>query len=80
MIHPTCIALILRAEHTFGIAGLRRELGCRNGLRILFRLGKVDGDIQCAIFAIVLPLFILCDAVTADVVGVLRWLVLIWEC
>ena len=71
MVHAARVALVFRAQGAFGIAGLRRELGCGDGARVLLGLGEVDGDVQLAVFAGVGPLFVLRDAVAADVVGVL---------
>ena len=71
MVHAARVALVFRAQGAFGIAGLRRELGRGDGARVLLGLGEVDGDVQLAVFAGVGPLFILRDAVAADVVGVL---------
>ena len=71
MVDPSCIALIFPAQQTLGIGG-SRHIFCRcNRFRVLFRLGQVDGDIQITVFRGCNPLDILCNAVTADVIGIL---------
>ena len=75
MIHAAGIALILHAQQALGITRLRRQLGSGNRAGILLGLGQIDGNVQLAVFAGVLPLFILGDTVAADVVGILAQLV-----
>ena len=71
VVHPSGIALVFGAESALGIAGLRRELGRRNGARVLLRLGEVDRDVQRTVGALVDPLLIARDAVAADIIRVL---------
>ena len=45
---------------------------CRcNRLRVFFRLGQIDGDVQITVFCGSYPFDILCNAVTADIIGIL---------
>ena len=71
MVHAARIALVLHAELALGICALLCVPGSGDGLGILLRLGKVDGDVQIAIFGMRHPFLIPADAVTADVVRVL---------
>ena len=71
VVHPSGIALVFGAESALGIAGRRRELGSRNGARVLLRLGEVDRDVQRTVGALVDPLLIARDAVAADIIRVL---------
>ena len=70
MVHPSCITLILHTQLALGVSRLGGVLGSSNGFRVLLRFAQIDGDIQLAIFALILPAHILLDAITADVVGV----------
>ena len=70
VIQASCVALVFRAEQAFRIVGLRQELRGSDGTRVLFGLGKVDGDIQRAIGAVVDPLPVPRDSVPADIIGV----------
>ena len=63
------IALIFPAKQTAGIAALLRLSGLRDVPRVLFRLGKIDGNVNGAVFRLRHPFFILCDPVPADIVG-----------
>ena len=71
VVDPSGIAFILRAQLAAGIVGGGQVAGGGNRLRVLFRLGQVDGDVQLAVFGHRLPLHVAGDAVAADVVGVL---------
>ena len=71
MVDPSCIALIFPAQQALGIGGSGHIFCCRNRLRVLFRLGQVDGDIQITVFRRCNPLDILRNAIPADIVGVL---------
>ncbi len=70
MIHPARIALIFPAEQTLRIARLLRRPGRRNGLGVFFRLGKIDGNVQIAIFRFGNPFHIPRDSVTPDVIRI----------
>ena len=72
VIEPACIAFILAAEGTAGIAALRGRLCRGDGPRVLFRLGKIDGDVQLPVGGGSLPFDIPRDAVPPDVVGIHR--------
>ena len=72
VIESARIAFILAAEGAAGIAALRGRL-CRGDVpRVLFRLGKIDGDVQLPVGGGGLPFDIPCDAVPPDVVGIHR--------
>ena len=71
MIGASCIPLIFYAKQALWISRLLGILGCRDRLRILFRLGKIDGDIQGAVLSIHSPFLIFLYTVTADIVAVL---------
>ena len=72
VIEPARIAFILAAEGAAGIAALRGRLCRGDGPRVLFRLGKIDGDVQLPVGGGGLPFDIPRDAVPADVVGIHR--------
>ena len=68
-VHPARVADVLRAQHALGIAGRGLQALQSDGLGVLFRLGQVDGDLQRAVFAGIVPLNIFGDLCGADVVG-----------
>ena len=70
VVHPSGVALIFPAELALGIAGLGGQLGGGDGLGVLLGLTQVDGNVQIAVLAFVLPADVLCDPVGADVVRV----------
>ena len=70
MVHPSRIALVLLAEKALRIAGLLCILRSSNRLGVLFGLGKVDRDVEIAVFRRSNPLLIPADSVSADIVGV----------
>ena len=55
---------------------MRREFGGGDGFGVLFRLAQVDGDDEVAVRRCRRPFHVLCDAVAADVVGVLGKLII----
>ena len=71
VVHAARVALVLHAQQALGVAGLGRVLRRGDGLRVLLRLGEVDGDDQVAVFRRRQPAHVLLDAIAADVVGVL---------
>ena len=71
MIGASCISLIFYAKQALGISRLLGILSCRDRLWILFRLGKIDGDIQSAVLGIHGPLLIFLYTVTTDIITVL---------
>ena len=75
VVHTARIALVFRAEHALGIAGLGGQLCRGDGLGVLFGLTEVDGHVQIAVLGGRLPAHVLLDAVAADVVGILRKIV-----
>ena len=75
VVHPARVALVFPAQLAFGIAALGRGLGGGDGPGVLFRLGKVYGNIQIAVLRGSYPLHILGDAVAADVVRILAELI-----
>ena len=75
MIHPACITFIFGAQQALGIRSLGRILSCGNGLGILFRLRKVDGNIQLTVFGCILPAHILGNTVATDIIGITAELV-----
>ena len=68
-IHAARIADVLDAQHTFGIAGCRLQALQSDGLGILFRFCEVDGDLQPAVFAGIVPFDVFGDLRGADIVG-----------
>ena len=80
MIDSSCISDIFLAEQALGISALFCKLRRRDGFRILFRLGEIDGNINVSIRTGHAPPHILFDPVTADVVGILTQLVEIIRC
>ena len=71
MVGPPCIPHVLHAQLAFGIAALPGQLGRCNGLWILFRFGQVYRNVQRTVAGIRGPLHISCNAVTADIIGIL---------
>ena len=71
MIQPPRVPFIFLAELAFRIAALFRQTGCRDGLGILLRLGKVDGDINVSIDTFRHPADVPADPVAADVIRIL---------
>ena len=68
----TRVADVLGAKQTFRITRLRRKLRRRDGLRVFFGFGKVDRNVDLAVFRIDRPTAVLCDSVGAYVVRVDR--------
>ena len=64
-----CIARVLHAKHTFGIAYAGSIFQLGNFLGVLFRLAKVDGDLQFAARAVGEVTDILRDGIHLDVVA-----------
>ena len=71
VVEPSRVALVLPAELALRIAPLGRCFRRGDGLRVLLRLGEIDGDVQLAVGGGGLPLSVPRNAVTADVVRVL---------
>ena len=71
MIYPACIAFILDTELTLWITALLCHFGCGDRLGIFLRLGEIDRNIHLAIFCISLPLHVLLNTVSPDIIGVL---------
>ena len=71
MVGPPRIPHVLHAQLAFWIAALPGQLGRRNGLWILFRFGQVYRNVQRTVAGIRGPLHISCNAVTADIIGIL---------
>ena len=71
MIYSACIAFILDTKLAFGIAALFCKLGCCNRLRVFLRLGQVNGNVHFSILCISLPLHILPDTVSSDIICIL---------
>ena len=70
VVHSAAVTGVLLAEHTLGVTCLLGVFCGGNGLRVLFRLAEVNGDVHWAVNAVGLPLHILYDSVAADVVAV----------
>ena len=77
MIEAARIAHILGTQQALGIAALLGVLCGSYCLGVLFGLREVDGDIKLTVFGLSLPLYILCNAVAADIIGVTAELVVI---
>ena len=75
VIHPARIAFIFHAELTLRISALRRILCRSNGLRVLFRLGQVDGDINLSVRAVHFPADIFLYPVPTDIIVILTELI-----
>ena len=69
-VDAACIANVFAAQHTGGIAGLGLQALQGNGLGVLLRLCHVDGDLQIAVFGGGVPLNVLGDLRSANVVCV----------
>ena len=69
MIAASCIAFIFAAEQALRIDCRRRELRLCDITRILFRLGKIDGNIERTIRRLRFPGDIAVDARLADIIG-----------
>ena len=77
MVQAAGISFVLRAEQAFRIGILLFAERCRDRLRILFRFGQIDRDIQVAVTSRRDPFSVLCDTVSADIVGVAAQFVVI---
>ena len=71
MVCPSGISLVFHTELTFWIGGGFCFPGSSDSLRILLRLGEVDGDIESAVLSLDSPLSVFLDPVTADIIAVL---------
>ena len=71
MVQAASVAFVFHTELALGITALRLQLGCSNGLGILFWLGQVDGNVQVTVFCGSNPLHVTLNSVTTDVVVVL---------
>ncbi len=80
MVQASRIPLVLHTEQTLGITDRFCILRRRNRLGILFRLGKVDGNVNLSIRGIYLPLHILFHTVTADIITVLAEFIVVIRC
>ena len=69
MVDPPRVAGIFRAEHAFRIGDRRRVPQHGDFMRVLLRLGQVDGDLQLAVFRFRQPVFVSGHALDHDVVG-----------
>lgn len=76
VVDSACVPFIFPAELASGIEGSRHVSGRRNGLGILFRLGKINRDIHLSIGSFRFPAHVPGDAVSADIVGILAELVI----
>ena len=70
MVHASGITFVFHTQLALGVCRLGSVLGSSNGLGVLLRFAQIDGDIQLAVLALILPAHILLDAITADVVGI----------
>ena len=80
MIHTACISLIGIAELALRICTLLCIFRCGDCLRILLRLGQIDGHIQSSILGLGSPLLILFDALSSDIVAVTAQFVEVIRC
>ena len=80
MVHTSCISLVFFAQKAFWITALFCQFCSRDRLRVLLRFGEVDRDIDIAVGTRYAPADILCDAVSADVVGILAQFVEVIGC
>ncbi len=71
MVDPARVPFVRGAEQALRIVRGGQIARGGDGLGVLFRLGKVDGDIQLAVPGRRLPLDVLGDPVAADIVGIL---------
>ena len=71
MIYSSCIALILNTKLALWISTLLCILSCRNRLRVFFRFGQIDCNIHLSVFCCSLPLHILLDTISSDVICIL---------
>ena len=72
MVDTAGVALILFTEQAARISGRRKVARRRDGLGVLFRFGQVDRDVQLPVPGRRFPLHVFCNAVTADIIGILR--------
>ena len=70
MVYSSCIPLIFLTELALGIGTLLCVLCRSDCLRILLRLGEIDGDIQCPVFRIHGPLSVFFDSLSSDIITV----------
>ena len=71
MINSSCISFVLRAKKTFRITAGFYKLGSSDCLRIFFRFGKIDGDIDFTIFTVYCPFLIFLYTITTNIIAVL---------
>ena len=71
VVDPAGVALIFGAQLAPGIGRGGQVPGGGNGLGVLLWLGEVDGDVQVPVLRGGDPLHIFCNAVPADIVGIL---------
>ncbi len=71
VVHPAGVPLVFPAELALGVAALGGLFGGGDGAGVLFRLGKVDGDVQIPVLRGGHPLAVAGDALPADVVYIL---------
>ena len=77
MVHAARIALVLGAQLALGVGALGSQLGSGDGLGVLFRLGKVDGDVQITVRRLGHPLQVPLDGRLLTESALLRPLMLI---
>ena len=77
MVHTTGITHIFLTELTFGIAALLHQFGSCDRLGILLRFGKIDGNINVSVNTGNGPADVAGDPVAADIVRILRKLVIV---
>ncbi len=80
MIDSPCVPYILRAEQTFGIAGLRSAFECSDFPGVFFRLGQIDGDVQIAKRAFIIPFPVFCNTIHSYVIGLSAQTIKIIRC
>lgn len=71
VIDSSGISLIFHTEQTLWIRACLSISGCGDGLRIFFRLGQIDGNINVAVFGMYFPFLIFAYPIAANVVAVL---------
>ena len=76
MVGPARVAHVLHTELALGVAALLGQLGRRDGLGILLRLGQIHRHVQRAVAGLGGPLHIPADAVAPYVVGILAQLII----
>ena len=70
MIQSSGVAFIFPAQQTLWICGLLCILCSSDRLWILLRLGQINGHIESSILCFRCPFHILCNTVTADIIGI----------